>query len=200
MSVFEFYFLKLLFKVNERSRVLSLGLCFIFDSFDFIRKASSKFDKHMLVDSIQDFIDEFFAFRAEIIVELVALNQEHVHSNFEWHLISDSLDGLMILVDLSLELISIERFLLQEFIDPLLLIENENEIIVDVQCFIHYSQVLLNGLRNSRLGLIDNLIIGWNIPKMLLVTALNGVLWSRQVSTLVNDMINNDLQLVLHIR
>lgn len=105
----------------------------------------------------------------------------------------------MILVDLSLELISVKRFLLQKFIDSLLLIQNENKIVVNVQSFIYNSQVLLNGLRNCRLCLVYNLIVSWNIPKMLLITALNCVLWSWQISTLVDNMINNNFQFVLYI-
>ena len=59
-------------------------------------------------NSIENLSDEFFTFIAKLSVDVFALDQEHVHSDLEWHLTSDLENGCLIHVDFGLEFFSLE--------------------------------------------------------------------------------------------
>lgn len=153
----------------------------------------------MSVNASKDLSDQFLTPLAKLVVDLTALDEEHVHPDLEWHLVSDALDHHMIPIDLSLELITVVWLLLQELIDALLLGKEEQEVIVDVESFLDYLQVLRDCFRDLGLGIVYNLVVGWNIPEVLFVAALNSVLRSRQVPALKHNVVNNDFELVLNL-
>lgn len=151
----------------------------------------------MSIDVVQDFSDELFTFLNKSIVDVAALNQEHVHSDLKWHILTDSLDHLKVLLDLLSELITIIGLLLQELINTLFLAQDEDKWVVDIECFLDDSQVLRDGLVNLFFGLTNDLIILGNMPKMLLVTSLDGVFRSRQVGTLSHNVVDDIFKLSL---
>jgi hypothetical protein len=60
----------------------------------------------MSVNASKDLSDQFLTPLAKLVVDLTALDEEHVHPDLEWHLVSDALDHHMIPIALSLELIT----------------------------------------------------------------------------------------------
>lgn len=67
-----------------------------------------------------------------------------------------------------------------------------------MQSLFNNFQVLSNCLLDLGLSNVDDLIVGWHIPEMLLVAALNGSFRPWQVLALLHDLINNLLKLVLN--
>ena len=55
----------------------------------------------------QDLDDKFVADSDQSLVELVRLDQEHGHPDFEWASVLDLLDGVLELLDLILEVLSL---------------------------------------------------------------------------------------------
>jgi hypothetical protein len=126
-------------------------------------------------NSIKDHFHEFITLITQLVVDVTALDEEHVHSNFKRHFISDFNDGVLIFVNFFLEHISIEWLLLKECFDSLFLLENEKVIIIDVDSQFHCVQVIFESLRNLFLGFDNKFIIDLYIPEMHFVTSCNGV-------------------------
>lgn len=199
MLIFELDLLELVLKLHQLLGILSLLSCFLLNRFDFLSQLLGQINENMSVNASQNLCDQFITSLAKLIVDIAALDKEHVHSDLEGHLITDSLNHVVILIDLRLELITIKWLLLQELFDALLLVQEEQEIIIDMEGFLDNLQVLSNSFRDFRLGNVYDLVISWNVPKMLLVTALNSIFRPRQVPTLKNNVVYDNFELVLNL-
>lgn len=116
-------------------------------------------NEHVLVDALQDLVDELFTDSNEGVVELVALNQEHGHSDLEGALGLNLLDGLVVLVDLSKEFFPLEGFLVQEFVDSSIFMEQELEVLVDSGGLLSCRKVLIKDFFDLILGVLDHAVV-----------------------------------------
>ena len=112
-------------------------------------------------NSIENLRDEFFTFIAKLSVDVFALYQEHVHSDLEWHLISDLENGCLIHVDFGLEFFSLESrsWSLDELVDSVFLLEDEKIFVVYLESKLDNVKVILDGLGDFTSGNLDDLII-----------------------------------------
>lgn len=151
-------------------------------------------------DSIKNLSDEFFTLVAKLSVDVLALDQEHVHSDLEWHLVSDLENGLLIHVDFGLELFSLESVsILNELVDSFFFLEDEKIVVVHFESKLDSVKIFLNGLRDFTSGNLDDLIILLDWPEMHLITPGDSVLWSWEVHTLVDNHTDDHDELLLNI-
>jgi hypothetical protein len=87
-------------------------------------------------------VDEALALVAEGVVDITALDKEHVHPEFKRHLLSDSDNSVLVFFDLGLELLSAERFLVQELLNALFFLKKEQELVVNASCQLNHFNIL----------------------------------------------------------
>jgi len=114
------------------------------------------------------------------VVELVALNQEHAHSDFVGSLSFDLSNGFLVHLD-ALNVQLLVSFFLDEFLDFLGLLQDEEILVIDVDSFFSDQQILLQDLLNLSLGSLNNLIILTNHPEMSFVRVGDLVVGTRDV-------------------
>lgn len=153
----------------------------------------------MGLNFVEDELHQAFALITQSVVDVTALDQKHVHSDFERHGLSDLVDAVLVHVDFSLELFSVDWLLVDENLDSFSFFKDEKELIVNVGSQADNFKVLFKSLRNLLFGLDNDFIINLDIPKMHLVTSGDGVLWSWEVATLLHNLINNLLKLLLNL-
>jgi hypothetical protein len=140
-----FDILKLLFKFDQILRVICFDCHFLLNLLDLGRNLWSQLKIDIVVNLVQKSLHDVLTFIAQLIVYVTALDQKHVHSDLEWHLISDLKNRLLKLIDFSLEVFSVESLLLEVLFDSLFLFQNEKEIIIDINCKFDCLQVFLKG-------------------------------------------------------
>lgn len=153
----------------------------------------------MLFNLVEDKLHQALALIAKSIIDVTALNQEHVHSNLERHRLSNLDDGCLVHVDFLLKVLSGEILLGDEYLDSFSLFQDEQEVIIDVHGQTDDLKVLLKGLRDLFFRFDHNFVIDLDVPEMHLVTSSDGVLWSWKVATLLYNEIDDLLKLVLNV-
>lgn len=152
----------------------------------------------MLRGIVQNSVHQLSQAIAEHIVEVLALNEEHVHAELEWHLQANFLNGLRILVDLRLVVLSDLGLDLEELLDAVSFSEDPHIVVVHVQSLLDNFAVLLDDDRDGSLGVFGNLVIVWHSPKVHLIAAGDSILRPRKVVTLLDDRIDDVLQFRLN--
>ena len=152
-------------------------------------------------NSIENLSDEFFTFIAKLSVDVFALDQEHVHSDLEWHLISDLENGCLIHVDFGLEFFSLESrsWGFDELVDSIFLLEDEKIFVVHLKSKLDNVKVLLDCLGDFTSGDLDDLVILLNWPEVHLITPGDSVLWSWEILTLIDNHTYDHDELLLNI-
>jgi hypothetical protein len=153
----------------------------------------------MGLNLVKDELHQALALITESIVDVTALDQEHVHSDFERHGLRNLVDALLIHVDFLLELLSGNGLLVDKGFDSFSLLKDEEEFVIDVGSKAHNLKVFSEGLRDFFFGLDHNLVVDLNIPKMHLVRSGNCIFWSWKVATLLDDLVNNLFKLLLNL-
>jgi len=96
------------------------------------------FTLNVLSNLIEEHLNDVIAFLHEGVVKVLTLDQEHAHSDFKRHLLSDLVNRVLILGDFLKEDSSVVRLALlviEEFLNLVLLVEEVFEFIVHVNDF-----------------------------------------------------------------
>ena len=159
-----FHVVKSTLEVYEQLRILGLLLEIVFDLLYISLNFQGHVVEDVLADSVQDHLHQFFTVIAECVVDVAALDQEHVHSDLERHLSSYFGNCLLIHVDFFLKSFSLKGLLLQEDLNSFLLLKDEQVIVIDFKGLLHDIKVVAESLGNLGLGLGDNLVVWLDIP------------------------------------
>jgi len=100
-------------------------------SLDFSLDTNSAVLLNNITNSIQDFLDKTGEVINQASVKLVALHQEHVHTNLVRHLLASLLNKFFILLDFFLASILAELRIFQESFKIFAFFKVWNELIID---------------------------------------------------------------------
>lgn len=137
-----------------------------------------------------------------MIIDVFALDQEHVHSDLERHFISDLINGGLIAIDSSLEGLSVVVLSIlgiNELSNLSTFIQDPHVVLVDINSSLDNLSVLLDDLADGLFGLIHDLVIFRHNPKVHLVSTRPRVLGSWQVVRLFDNGIDDVFQLRLDV-
>lgn len=126
--------------------------------------------RYLVVDILTNFVQHsgyvVLTFFHQFVVQSLAFDKEHAHSNFERHFSSDLFDSSFVLVNSFLEFLTIIRLLLEEFGYSFSLRDEIGVFIVDVDDLAGDLKVLHNDFFNILHSSLDDFIIRLNVPEV----------------------------------
>ena len=110
--------------------------------------------------------DEVFAHFDQIFVQIVALDQEHGHSDLIGCDFPNSCDSFLVAMDLRQILLTLRWFFRQESLESCILVQQEQEFVVDVDAFSCRLKVLIHDLFDFKFGFLDDFVFQRDKPKL----------------------------------
>lgn len=107
-------------------------LSLLLNGFDLRRNLVRQLYEDEITDFVENNIDDILTFLTESSINVSTLDQEHVHSDLEWHLVPDLGDCCLEFVDLILEIFSVVSLLLKVCLNPFLLFQDEKVIVINI--------------------------------------------------------------------
>ena len=150
------------------------------------------------IDFLEDLLNEVLTHLDKPVVQLVALNKEHVDSDLIRGLLLDLVDGVKIDVDLSHILFSVLWSLGNELINMLLSVQKESVVFIDVDGLLCHLQILEKNLRDLFRGVDNQLIFNVDLPEVVLVAVCNLVVSSWDLVDLLNHLCHHFDKLLLN--
>ena len=129
----------------------------------------AKFIDIVLENLLDNAVDEALTLVDESVVEFVALDKEHAHSDLVWGLLLDLLDGVKVDLDAGVVLLTVTRSGCHELLDLLALLKDEEVLVVDVDGFAGDQKVVYEDLLDFLTGVKHNLVILADVPEVQLV-------------------------------
>ena len=160
------------------------------------------FRGHLLVDQLlyatQNLANQLLELLHQQVVDVAALYVEHVHSYLVRHLFPDLVNGVLVLVDLCLQLLSHQVLGLQELFDSVFLAQDEFVLAVDLRGKLYGLKVVPDRFGDLLFCFKNDLIVDLHIPEMDSLRLGDSGLCSGQVLAPFDNGINDALQLVLN--
>lgn len=123
--------LKFDLEFDKSARIVSLLLELLDHVSDLTVDVGGHFREDVVVHLLADLLDAFLADVNESLVQALAFDKEHAHAKLKRGFQTDLSDGVLVLLDLSTELLTIIRLLVKEGFNSLVLSEQELELIID---------------------------------------------------------------------
>jgi hypothetical protein len=158
------------FELNKSLGVISLLLELLNHLSNIVVDSLGLFREDVVVDFLANLLDVLLAHGDKSLVKAGALNQEHAHAHLKGSGLANLSDGVLILGDLSSELVTGVGLLVEERFESLVFRKQEKEIVINMDALLSGSQVLLKDLSDLFFGLNNNLVLVVDIPQVALVS------------------------------
>ena len=122
-----------------------------------------------IVHVLNNVIDQLLTLVDQSVIEVMALDEEHAHSDFIGGLSLDLIDSVLVLLNAIDILLLVSLLLLTERFDLLRLLHQEEILIVHIDSLLSDLQIVEKNLCNFLLGVHDNLVVRADLPEVRLV-------------------------------
>ena len=133
------------------------------------------------VHVLYNVIDQLLTLVDQSIIQIMALDQEHAHTDLVGGLCLDLIDSILILLDAINILLLVSILLLTECFNFLRLLHQEEILIIDVDGLGSDLQVVEENLCDLLLGVHDNFIVMADLPEVGLVGIGDLVVGTRDI-------------------
>ena len=127
----------------------------------------------MLEDFLEDLFNHAFANDDQVLVELVTLHQEHVHSNLEGSDSVDLVNCVLVHLDLGNEIWPLWVGIFELFLEATLFFKQEAELFKDILCLVSHFEVIEQNSLDLFFSVDDKFVVSLDIPEVHLLRVCN---------------------------
>ena len=160
--------LKVSLVLHEFVRLFRMLIEVLLHLLDLLRDIAS-FLQVDIIHVLNNVIDQLLTLVDQSVIEIMALDQEHAHSDFIGGLSFDLIDSVLVLLNAIDMLLLVSLLLFTERFDLLRFLHQEEILVVYVDGLGSDLQIVEKNLRDFLLGVHDNLVVRADLPEVRLV-------------------------------